>query len=341
VKKGAPREHFIAYYKPEHRILRLAAPFFTERFAIMRWTILTPDETASWNPDTKQLHFGPGVPRDHAPADSDADLEDLWRGYYGAIFNPARVNPAVMRREMPIRYWEHLPELTLLPTLLQRAEDRVAIMVAKQSKLSAAPFVPAKHSLPILRAAMPKCEGCDLYKHAIQVVPGAGAAHARLMLVGEQPGDQEDQQGEPFVGPAGGVLRRALAELNIEPKTIFLTNAVKHFKFVERGKLRLHQSPRMSEVSACRPWLEAEIDAVKPKVVLAMGATAAKSLFGSTFHLMEQHGQLIASKYAQQAMATVHPSAILRAPDEEARHQLYALMKTDLERAHTASLAAK
>jgi len=183
-------------------------------------------------------------------------------------------------------------------------------------KLSAEPFVPKKHTLSILRAAMPECRGCELYKHASKVVPGAGISRAKLMLVGEQPGDQEDKQGEPFVGPAGKMLRKALAELKVDPKLVYVTNAVKHFKYVQRGKFRMHKSPDMREVNACRPWLEAEIDAVKPDVVVAMGATAAKSLLGSGFRLMASHGVMQESRYAKNVMATVHPSAVLRAPDE-------------------------
>ena len=151
----------------------------------------------------------------------------------------------------------------------------------------------------------PRCKGCDLYKHAIQVVPGAGSSRAKLMLVGEQPGNEEDKQGAPFVGPAGGLLRRAMDELHIKPAEVFMTNAVKHFKFVQRGKLRLHQSPRMSELNACRPWLAAEIDAVKPRVILCLGASAAKSLLGGTFALMKQRGQILSTPYAEQGDGNV------------------------------------
>jgi uracil-DNA glycosylase family protein len=210
----------------------------------------------------------------------------------------------------------------------------------KKSKPSAAPFVPEKHTLTVLREAMPSCKGCDLYKHATQVVPGRGASHAHLMLIGEQPGNSEDLEGEPFVGSAGKLLRRAMDELHINPKDIYLTNAVKHFKFVQRGKIRLHQSPRMSEVSACRPWLQAELDAVKPRIVLCLGATASKSLLGSAFTLMNSRGKEQTSPYAERVFATVHPSAVLRAPDEQARETLYTFLKDDLAAAYHASLKA-
>ncbi len=337
---GAEPEHFIAWYRPDHRILHLAAPFFAERFAPMRWTILTPDESVSWEPATQQLRFSEGTGKEAAPQEDE--LETLWRSYYGSIFNPARLNPEAMRSEMPVRYWQHLPEVALLPTLLQRAEGRVNAMVTRQSKQpTAAPFVPAEHTIPALQAAMPGCEGCELYKHATQVVPGAGHIAAALMLVGEQPGDQEDRQGAPFVGPAGGVLRKALDEIGIPHGEVFMTNAVKHFKFVQRGKLRLHQNPRMSEITACKPWLTAEIDAVKPRVILCLGASAAKSLLGGTFALMKERGVIKQTAFAERVMATVHPSAVLRAGDENGRDLLYNFLRDDLALAYlTAKQAA-
>lgn len=322
-------EQFVAWHEPDHRIVPLAAPFFAERFAVMRWAILTPDECVSWRPETKELIYGPGVPRE-AALQAD-ELEGLWRSYYGAIFNPARVNPKAMRAEMPVRYWKNLPELTQLPNLMQKAESRVQSMMTQQSRQpTAAPFVPEEHTLTVLREALPRCEGCDLFRHATQVVPGAGTAHAALMLVGEQPGDQEDLQGEPFIGPAGAILRRAMEELGIDAEQVYVTNAVKHFKFVSRGKFRLHQNPKMSEISACRPWLLAEVDAVKPSVILCLGASAAKSLLGGTFALMKQRGEPQESTHARHVYATVHPSAVLRGADEEGRAQLYAYLKADL-----------
>lgn len=323
------QEHFIAWYRPDNRILPLAAPFFAERFAPMRWTILTPDESVSWDPETKHLTYTAGTGKESAPQEDQ--LEDLWRSYYGSIFNPARLNPEAMRAEMPVRYWANLPEVALLPELMQRAESRVASMVTRQNNQpTAAPFVPAEHTLPVLRAALPACQGCELYQHAIQVVPGTGNPTASLMLVGEQPGDQEDHQGLPFVGPAGGVLRKALEELNISPEAVFMTNAVKHFKFVQRGKLRLHQNPRMSEINACKPWLSAEIEAVKPKVILCLGASAAKSLLGSTFALMKDRGTFKETAFSDRVMATVHPSAVLRAADAAGHDLLYSYLRDDL-----------
>ncbi len=327
--EGASEPHYIAWYRPDHRILALAAPFFQERFAVMRWTILTPDASVTWTPATAQLVFGEGVPREHAPQEDD--IEDLWRSYYASIFNPARLNPEAMRSEMPVRYWQNLPEVDLLPQLMQKAEGRVATMISVQSeKTTAAPFVPSSHTLPALRRALPACKGCDLYKCATQAVPGAGPAQAHLMLVGEQPGDQEDLAGEPFVGPAGAVLRKAMEELRIDSADVYVTNAVKHFKFIQRGKRRLHENPRMSEINACKPWLLAELEAVKPRVVLCLGASAAKALLGGTFALMKSRGTVQETGFAPPVIATIHPSAVLRARDQHGREQLLAFLKHDL-----------
>ena len=205
-------------------------------------------------------------------------------------------------------------------------------MVSKQGdKPTAAPFVPAEHTLPILGQALPACRGCDLYEHATQVVPGRGPTTAQIVLVGEQPGDQEDRRGEPFIGPAGGVLRKALAEIGLPPETVYMTNAVKHFKFTLRGKVRLHQNPRVSEIMACRPWLLAELDALKPKLVVCLGASASKSLLGGTFALMRDRGKLMPSSFAQQIMATIHPSAVLRGKDNATRDTLFRHLRDDLQ----------
>jgi DNA polymerase len=322
-------EHFIAWHKPTHRILALAAPFFSERFAVMRWTILTPDNSISWNPSIRRATFGPGADRDQAP-DHD-ELEGLWRSYYSSIFNPARLNPALMRSHMPVKYWSTLPEVDLLPSLITKAQDRVESMMETQNTTpTALPFVPSEHLLPVLRQSLLQCRGCDLYRHTTQVVAGHGPSNATLMLVGEQPGDKEDLEGKPFVGPAGEVLRRALNELEISSEAIYMTNAVKHFKFVQRGKLRLHKNPAISEINACRPWLEAEIDALKPKVILCMGASAARTILGSTFALMRDRGRFVPTRYSDNTIATIHPSAILRASEPTQASLLYQFMKTDL-----------
>src|SRR6266545_1628336 len=195
---------------------------------------------------------------------------------------------------------------------------------------SAAPFVPKTTSIKALSAASHECRGCDLYKTATQVVFGAGPAKARVMFVGEQPGDQEDRQGAPFVGPAGALLDKALEAAGIPRSDVYVTNAVKHFKWEPRGKRRIHKKPRWSEIKACRPWLEAELRAVKPAVVVCLGATAAQSVFGSAFKLMQQRGRPLPSELAPRVVATIHPSAVLRAPDEEGRRAAFEMLVADL-----------
>jgi DNA polymerase len=196
---------------------------------------------------------------------------------------------------------------------------------------SAAPFVPATTSIRKLTAAAHECTGCDLYKNATQVVFGAGPQKARVMFVGEQPGDQEDRQGQPFVGPAGALLDKALEDAGIPREDVYVTNAVKHFSWEPRGKRRIHKKPRASEIKACRPWLEAELRAVKPAILVCLGATAAQSVLGSQFKLTQHRGTLQASSIAAQVLATIHPSAVLRAPDSEGRRVAYESLVEDLK----------
>jgi DNA polymerase len=195
---------------------------------------------------------------------------------------------------------------------------------------SAAPYVPRTTSVRTLNTAAQNCRGCDLYKTATQAVFGAGPRAAAVMFVGEQPGDQEDKEGAPFVGPAGALLDKALVDAGIPRSEVYLTNAVKHFKWEPRGKRRIHKKPRLSEVKACRPWLEAELRAVKPTVVVCLGATAAQSVLGSQFKLMAQRGQVLASALAEKVIATIHPSAVLRAPDPAGRRAAYEMLVADL-----------
>src|SRR4051812_22184080 len=199
-----------------------------------------------------------------------------------------------------------------------------------RTESTAAPFVPPSRSLRTLSAAAHECRGCDLYKRATQVVFGAGPKSARVMFVGEQPGDQEDRRGEPFVGPAGAMLDKALEDAGIPRADVYVTNAVKHFKWEPRGKRRIHKKPRASEIKACRPWLEAELRAVKPQVVVCLGATAAQSMLGAQFKLMQNRGKVVVSPLAERVVATIHPSAVLRAPDSEGRRAAYESLVADL-----------
>jgi DNA polymerase len=185
---------------------------------------------------------------------------------------------------------------------------------------TAAVYVPAKPTLPKLRDAAAGCQACPLWKTGTQTVFGEGAAHAEVMFVGEQPGDQEDKQGRPFVGPAGRLLDDALAQAGIGRNTTYVTNVVKHFKWEPRGKRRIHAKPSWSEIAACRPWLEAELDVVQPRVLVCLGATAAQGLLGRQFRVTKQRGTWVESDLAEHVTATIHPSAILRQRTDEGRH---------------------
>ena len=192
-------------------------------------------------------------------------------------------------------------------------------------------FLPPRPALDILQDAAQDCRGCDLYRHATQAVVGEGPAHARVVLVGEQPGGEEDKQGRPFVGPAGKLLKRALADAGIELEQVYITNAVKHFKFEERGRRRIHKKPGASEVAACRPWLEAEMLLIKPSVIVCLGATAAQAILGREHRLTREHGKFVAHGWAAHATSSIHPSAVLRAPDAGQRRIAYLQLVADLK----------
>jgi len=211
----------------------------------------------------------------------------------------------------------------------QQAETR-EVLALEQEDGGAAPFVPRNATLDELRAAGARCEGCELFRRATQMVFGRGPADARVVLVGEQPGDQEDLKGAPFVGPAGEVLDRALAEVGLDRAQVYVTNAVKHFSFVERGKRRIHQTPRLPEIAACRPWLEAELEVIKPRILGCLGATAARAIFGPEFRLLRQRGQFLPTRWSPKTIATLHPSAVLRGQDDAEQARLYAMLRDDL-----------
>lgn len=322
--EGSDPEHFVAWHRPDHLIVERMAPWFRNRFGSMRWSILTPDRSAHW--DLQSLTYGPGVPRSEAP-EGDA-LEDLWKDYYRSIFNPARVKVKAMKAEMPVRHWATLPEAEIISDLLVKAEERVVTM-AKEQKGSAAAFVPATRDILKLSQAAHNCHGCDLYEHATQVVFGEGPHNARVVMVGEQPGDEEDTQGHPFIGPAGRLLNKAMQEAGLDREKIYVTNAVKHFKFVERGKRRIHAKPTGVEISACRPWLEAELMALQPSLVVCLGATAAQSLMGRDFRITSERAKFFPHRWAKELVATIHPSAILRTPPERYEEE-YGLLVRDL-----------
>lgn len=329
---------YVAWFEPEHHIVEHNAAFFVDRFASMRWSILTPDRSAHW--DGVTLSFTDGVDKSKAP--SEDKVEALWLTYYGNIFNPARVKVHAMQAEMPKKYWRNLPETALIPTLLEEAPGRVDEMMKKstakkfvaedEEEWVPAP-VPDSSSLSTIAKASKACTACHLYKHATQTVFGEGPKGAKLMLLGEQPGDQEDVAGKPFVGPAGKMLDRALEEAGIDRSEVYVTNTVKHFKWEPRGKRRLHKKPNSREIAACRPWLETELRLVRPGLLVCLGATAAQAIFGPAFRVTRDRGKVLKSEIAPKVLATVHPSSLLRQPDEESREREYKLFVADLRAA--------
>ena len=208
--------------------------------------------------------------------------------------------------------------------------------MARRPQTTAVPLVPEKPTISKLQAAAAICQACDLWKRGTQTVFGEGGSKARVMLVGEQPGDQEDIQGRPFVGPAGRILDKALEEAGIDRNEVYVTNAVKHFKWEPRGKRRIHKKPNSLEIAACKPWIEAEIEVIQPQVIVCLGATAAQALLGRQFKVSTQRGVWVESPLAPFVMATVHPSSLLRAPDDETRRRETARFISDLKRVHEA-----
>jgi len=323
-------EAWVAWFEPPHRVLEKTAPFFQRRFTTMRWSILTPDGSAFW--DGEQLAFGPPATRDMAPAEDE--IEAFWKTYYASTFNPARLKVKAMKGEMPKGYWKNLPEAGLIPELVAASSVRTDVMVAKPAPEPNARF--ARVIAPDLHAGRPTadavpddlsevergvqaCRRCPLYRDATQGVCGEGPSGARLMIVGEQPGDQEDLAGQPFVGPAGRVLDAALEEAGIERADVYVTNAVKHFKHEPRGKRRLHKTPNAGEVQACRWWLDAERRLIRPKLVLALGATAGLAVLGRKPAVTKERGQALTLEDGSAGMVTVHPSYLLRLPDADSR----------------------
>jgi DNA polymerase len=209
-------------------------------------------------------------------------------------------------------------------------------IMARKPQVTAAPLVPDNPTIRKLQSAAAGCQACDLWKRGTQTVFGEGDSKARVMLIGEQPGDQEDIQGRPFVGPAGGILNKALEEAGIDREAVYVTNAVKHFKWEPRGKRRIHKKPNSLEITACKPWIEAEIQVVRPQVIVCLGATAAQALLGRQFKVSTQRGVWIDSPFAPFVMATVHPSSLLRAPDDETRRRETERFIRDLKRVHEA-----
>ncbi|TWH25935.1 MULTISPECIES: UdgX family uracil-DNA binding protein [unclassified Aminobacter] len=322
-------ERYVAWFEPEHYIVERNAPFFIRRFTGMRWTIFTPHASADW--DGEKLSIGPGATRSDVPREDTSN--ELWRTYFSSIFNPARLKVKAMQAEMPKKYWRNLPEASLIPDLIKGAD------AAARKMLETMPTMPAPHHAKIqervwkkaseeevpevasnlaeLRAQADGCRRCPLWRDATQTVFGEGPENAKIVFVGEQPGDQEDLAGRPFVGPAGRVFDEVIEQAGIDREKLYVTNAVKHFKFVPRGKRRLHQKPNAGEVSACRWWIDNELKMIRPELVVAMGATAAQSLLGKAVPITRMRGQTVTREDGLKVFLTIHPSFILRIREKE------------------------
>jgi DNA polymerase len=317
---------FVAWFEPDHHIVRYNAKFFIDRFASMRWSILTPDRSIHW--DGATLSEGPGAVKSDAPEGDP--IEEVWKTYYASIFNPARVKIGAMLKEMPRKYWKNMPETALVPGLIAAAQARESAMIAT-ARHEVSGNVAAAWGL--LRDEAAGCTRCPLYKPATQTVFGEGPVDAALMFVGEQPGDQEDLAGRPFVGPAGHVFDRALAAAGIDRAGVYVTNAVKHFKFEQRGVRRIHAKPATGEIDACRWWVEQERLLVRPQVTVALGATAARSLLGRTVTIGKERGRAFTLPDGGEGWITVHPSYLLRIEDKAVAAEEFERFVENLEMA--------
>ncbi|MGR3760066.1 UdgX family uracil-DNA binding protein [Roseobacteraceae bacterium NS-SX3] len=341
---AAARRSFAAWFEPEHHSVEPTAGFFARRFADMDWRILTPDVSAVF--EASVLRLEPGAPRPGLPADAS---EALWLTYFSNIFNPARLKVKAMQSEMPRKYWRNLPEAAAIPGLIATAPARARAMA------EAAPTLPPARTARVLAAAarqaadhwqgpqdglgaaLAACTRCPLHAQATQAVPGEGPRNARLMVVGEQPGDAEDLLGRPFAGPAGKLFGEIATEAGLRREEMYLTNAVKHFKFRPRGRRRLHQRPNAGEVQQCQWWLDAEAALIRPRLIVAMGATAALALTGSGAGITARRGRLETGRHGGQVLMTLHPAHILRLPDAAAQKQARDWLHKDLCQARQAT----
>ena len=324
-------ERLIAWFEPDHYIVEATAGFFLDRFRGQVWSILTPVGSLYW--DQQHLTVGPPVKRGELP--DDDGFEAAWTQYYKSAFNPARLNPRLMRKEMPVRYWRNLPEARSIAELTQAAPRRVREMI-EQEKAMTLKRNPAKavaamanqnpRNLEELNRVIATSE--PLVPGATRAVLGEGPIGASVAFVGEQPGDQEDLRGRPFVGPAGQLLDRAMVEAGIDRRSVYVTNAVKHFKFEQRGKRRLHQKPTTGEVKHYRWWLMKELEFVNPRVVVALGSTAALALMGKPVSVTKARGEVRFDDFP--GFVTVHPSYLLRLPGEAAKRNAYETFTEDL-----------
>ncbi|VDC25100.1 UdgX family uracil-DNA binding protein [Pseudogemmobacter humi] len=339
VPGDGPRRCFAAWFEPEHNTLEPGSRFFAKRFTDMDWTIATPRLTAHFTGGA--VGFSPGAAKPDLPEDAS---ETLWATYFANIFNPARIKLTAMRSEMPKKYWKNLPETRLIPDMLKDAEARVlrmreagasdprpgaaTVSTRWRSSLPQTPELP--DTLEEARAAAMACRRCALCEAATQTVWGEGNPGAALMIVGEQPGDHEDLAGRPFTGPAGQLLRGMMESAGIDPAQIWLTNAVKHFKFAPRGKRRLHQNPDAGEIRHCRWWLGLELGLIRPRVTLALGASAAFALTDSDAPLGPRRGRVETGLHGGPVLVSWHPARLLRLTDRGLRDQAQRELAADL-----------
>jgi DNA polymerase len=328
-------ERYAAWFEPDHWIVQTTAQFFVDRFRGMDWAILTPKGSLRW--DTKSLTVGPPATRDAAP-DHDV-FEAHWLDYYESTFNPARLNPDVMRGHMALKYWKNLPEAAAIPRLIREAPQRVQQMIEREAQMPtkrnpdkavAAMADQAPKSLEALNRQISESQPPEPFSP--RAVLGEGPIGATVALVGEQPGDQEDLEGHPFVGPAGQLLDRALAEAGISRAETYVTNAVKYFKFKREGKRRIHQTPTTGEIKHYRWWLERELEFIGPHLVVALGASATQALAGKAVPVMKNRGSTDLFG-PWKGFITVHPSSLLRQPNEAAKAAAYEAFVADLARA--------
>ena len=339
VEQPDGKQRYVAFFEPDHHIVRHTAGFFVRRFTNMRWSILTAELSIHWDGET--LSEGPGATRADAPGGDP--LEAMWKTYYASIFNPARLKVGAMLKEMPKKYWRNMPETSLVQPLIASARTRELEMIdraaAKEGLKDAIgaerriePGGNLRASWEALMREARGCTRCDLYKHATQTVFGEGPLDASIMFVGEQPGDQEDLAGRPFVGPAGQVFDEALEKAGIPRSEVYVTNAVKHFKFEQRGKKRIHSKPNAGEIEACRWWIEQERTLIRPPITVALGATAARSLLDKVVTISKVRGSPLPLDGGGECWVTVHPSFLLRIPEPDRRIEERAKFVDDLKR---------
>ncbi|MBD63725.1 MAG: hypothetical protein CME62_00835 [Halobacteriovoraceae bacterium] len=331
-KIDEPSEKYVAWHGPEHKILRAGAPFFKDRFGDKPWSIFTPDESAHW--DGTKLFYSEGMSFDDFKHKDDWD--EVWKDYYRSIYNPARLNIKMMKQEMSPKYWKSMPEAEIIEELIKNTPDQL-------QKAAASQWFEAKvdkdSTLDEIQFALSNCTACPLYEKATQAVPGSGPVDAKLVILGEQPGDLEDTQGRPFVGPSGALLMDILSQSGIDSSQIYFTNTVKHFSFRENAKgERIHRSPTGKQIHACKPWLEAELNQIKPRVILALGVTAATAVLGKKPKLSQERGEIFSTKYAKNIIISWHPSSILRTENAELKRMKKNQLAEDIQRAFHLSL---